>query len=282
MKKLIITADDYGMSIGVNEAIDQGIEAGLITSTNVMTNMEYYNDAVKLLGKENLSIGLHWTLSCGKPVSDVSKIPTLVNEKGLFYSYAEFRRRYRKKLISKLDIEVELKAQYERFCDVLGQPDYWNTHQNVHVDFGIYKVFVKIATKLGINKMRSHQRIYVPAKGKSDKSLKWRILEPIKSTLLNNWQKRANRLGISSPNGLIVCLNDKDVNDLKYLFSNIKWNRSTVGEYVIHPSTKNDSNYFGRIVEQRMKEYEQFTDNNLKEVFKKNKIELVSYKVLKK
>lgn len=36
MKKLIITADDYGMSRGVNDAIDAGIEAGLITATNVM------------------------------------------------------------------------------------------------------------------------------------------------------------------------------------------------------------------------------------------------------
>lgn len=43
MKKLIITADDYGMSPYVNCAINQGIEAGIITSTNVMPGMEYLN-----------------------------------------------------------------------------------------------------------------------------------------------------------------------------------------------------------------------------------------------
>ena len=48
MKKLIITADDYGMSKAVNDAIDAGIAAGLITTTNVMTNMPYYEEAVKL------------------------------------------------------------------------------------------------------------------------------------------------------------------------------------------------------------------------------------------
>ena len=48
MKKLIVTADDYGMSRAVNAAIDAGIEAGLITSTNVMTNMPFYREAVKL------------------------------------------------------------------------------------------------------------------------------------------------------------------------------------------------------------------------------------------
>ncbi|MGN1059927.1 MAG: ChbG/HpnK family deacetylase, partial [Clostridia bacterium] len=68
MKQLIITADDYGMSAGVNEAIEQGVSAGLITSTNVMVNMEYLQE-VSLLKKKfpALSVGLHWTLSAGKP-----------------------------------------------------------------------------------------------------------------------------------------------------------------------------------------------------------------------
>jgi predicted glycoside hydrolase/deacetylase ChbG (UPF0249 family) len=50
--KLIITADDYGMSPAVNNAIEAGIEAGLITSTNVMTNMDYYKDAINLKKKQ--------------------------------------------------------------------------------------------------------------------------------------------------------------------------------------------------------------------------------------
>ena len=74
MKKIIITADDYGMSKGVNEAIDAGIEAGLITSTNVMTNMEYYKEAKKLREKD-VSVGIHWTISAGYPVLNPSEIP---------------------------------------------------------------------------------------------------------------------------------------------------------------------------------------------------------------
>ena len=53
MKKLIVTADDYGMSSAVNRAIDAGAKIGLITSTNVMTNMDYYCEAVKLKELEN-------------------------------------------------------------------------------------------------------------------------------------------------------------------------------------------------------------------------------------
>ena len=95
MRKLIVTADDYGMSKGVNAAIDAGIACGLITSTNVMTNMEYYQDAVKLRNTK-ASVGLHWTISAGKPVLSPEEIPSLVDEKGNFYAYPVFRSRYRK------------------------------------------------------------------------------------------------------------------------------------------------------------------------------------------
>ena len=278
MKKLIITADDYGMSKAVNEAIDAGIDAGLITATNVMTNMPLYKEAAKLKGKAGVSVGIHWVLACGKPILPAHEIPTLVTATGEFYSYPEFRKRLRKKLISFDEIKKELIAQYNLYYELMGQPDYWNTHQNTHVDFGIYRLFVDTAAELGINKMRSHQRIYVKGSDASNKKpLVWRLTEPIKSRMLDLWQHNAHKKGISSPDGLICCLNTKDVYNLKYLFNHICWNNDTVGEYVIHPATENDSPYFGRIVEQRIKEYEMFTSNETKEILAEAGIELTIY-----
>lgn len=278
MKKLIITADDYGMSEGVNEAIVAGIDAGLITSTNVMTNMPFYKEAIKLKDKKGVSVGLHWVLTCGNPVLPAEEIPSLVSPNGGFYTYPEFRRRLRKKLIAYTDIKKELIAQYNLYYELMGQPDYWNTHQNTHVDFGIYRLFVNTAAELGINKMRSHQRIYVKASDNSQKmSLKWRILEPVKSKILDIWQHNAHKKGISSPDGLVVCLNRSDINNLEYLFANISWKNKNIGEYVIHPASKNDSPYFGKIVEQRIKEYEMFTSSRTKQIIEKADIELVTY-----
>lgn len=282
MKKLIITADDYGMSRAVNDAIDAGIDAGLITSTNVMTNMPLYQDAVKLKDKEGLSVGIHWVLACGKPVLPACEIPTLVAPNGEFYSYPEFRRRVRKKLISFTDIKKELVAQYHLYYDLMGQPDYWNTHQNTHVDFGIYRLFVDTAIELGINKMRSHQRLYVKGSSSSHKMpLVWRLAEPIKAKMLDVWQSNAHKKGISSPNGLIVCLNKDDINNLGYLFQSIRWGKKEIGEYVIHPATNNDSSYFGKIVEQRIREFEMFTSEKTKKIIKDAGITLVSFDELK-
>lgn len=277
MKKLIITADDYGMSEGVNQAIDKGIEAGLITSTNVMVNMPFYKDAIHLKGK-GVSIGLHWVLASGKPTLPAEEIPTLVSPNREFYPYKKFRERLRKKQISFVDIKKELISQYNLYFELMGQPDYWNTHQNTHVDFGIYSLFVNTAAELGITKMRSHQRIYVKQSDNSQKhSLKWRILEPIKSKMLDCWQNNAHKKGISSPHGLIVCLNDSDKNNLEHLFASISWKTKSIGEYVIHPASKNDSHYFGNIVEQRIKEYELFTSAKTKEIIEKANIELSTF-----
>lgn len=149
------------------------------------------------------------------------------------------------------------------------------------VNFKIYQLFVALAAELKIPAMRSHQRIYVPASNPNDKlPLVWRIIEPFKSRLIDHWQHQAHRKGMSSPEGLIVTICPKDMNNIDYVFKNIKWGKHQVGEFVIHPATCNDSPFFGKIVDQRIVEYKLFSaENTLKEI-KSCGIELVNYSVL--
>ena len=283
MKQLIITADDYGMSRAVNDAIEAGMNAGIITSTNVMTNMPLYEEAKGLKSKfPNVSVGLHWTLSgAGKPVTPIEQVPTLVNELGDFFSYPEFRKRYRKGLIKNEEILLELRNQFDRFYKLMGMPDYWNTHQNTHVDFKIYQLFVSLAAELKIPAMRSHQRVYVPASNPNEKlPLTWRIIEPLKSRLINCWQHSAHKKGMVSPEGLIVAMREKDMNNIGFVFKNIKWGNHQIAEFVIHPAICNDSPFFGKIVEQRITEYKLFSAiDTLKEI-ESCGIKLVNYGVL--
>lgn len=277
MKKLIITADDYGMSKAVNTAIEEGIKSGIITSTNVMTNMPFYMDAKKLK-ESNASIGMHWVLTCGKPILPGKEIPTIVQPNGEFYSYSEFRKRYRQKLIENKDIKKELIAQYKLFKDVIGEADYWNTHENFHVDYGIFSTTVEIARDLGICKMRSHQRIYIP--GSSTDGLRpfsWRIMEPIKARIINRWQNNAHKLGMKSPDGRLVFMGVEDVYKLDYAFKHIQWRNNKIGELVIHPATEADSPFFGEIVDRRIWEYKAFTSENTRAILKDTDIFLVNF-----
>ena len=69
MQKLIITADDYGMCDIVDKAIDAGIENGIITTTNVMTNMETLQNANDLRKRyPHISVGVHWNVTTGRSI----------------------------------------------------------------------------------------------------------------------------------------------------------------------------------------------------------------------
>ena len=277
-KCLIITADDYGMAESVNRATDACMKEGIVTSTNVMTNMEYADEAKKLRTEfPNVSVGLHLTLTAGKSVLPAEKVKTLLEEDGTFHSYKRFRELYKKGKISNEEILAEIKAQYDKFIGICGKPDYWNTHQNVHVAFGLFDLFAKTALDFGITKMRSHQRIYVNPSTKNTMSLKWRILNPVKTVILNNWQSNQKKHGMKSPQGIIVCLNANDRLNSKYLFSNINWGEKKFGELVIHPADAADCKYFGQITDKRIAEYKQFTDKELKNILDSNDIELINF-----
>ncbi len=281
MRKLIITADDYGMCEDVNVAIDECVKAGVVLSTNVMTNMPCCNAASDL--KERfpyLSVGIHYNLSAGFPLSPIDKVSSLIDKDGRFLSYSKIREACKNKTYDYRQIKTELEAQYKRYLEICGEPDYWNTHQNVHVYPGLYDLFRDTSLEFGIKKMRSHQRIYVPASnGKSDKSLKWTLTNPFKRVMLNRWQKNSASLGVLSPQGLLVRMNDNDKLNLSYLFNNISWNNNDLAELIIHPSVTSKGEFFGQVAEARVKELEIFSNPNVVDLARKSNIELVNFEL---
>ncbi|MDD4774004.1 MAG: ChbG/HpnK family deacetylase, partial [Eubacteriales bacterium] len=226
-KQIIITADDYGMTEPVNIAIREGIEAGLITAANVMVNMDACDEIADLKSEfPSVSIGIHWNLTAGKPISDRTEIKTLTDSDGNFYTYPTFRKRYRQNLIKNTDITAELDAQYNKFYTLCGKPDYWNTHQNIHMDFRIFGLFVKNAAGLGILKMRNHQRIYVPPKnGRQTQSYIWRLSEPAKTFIIAGWMRFAAKHNMRYPDGMILNLNAQDIDDIAYTMKNLVWTK---------------------------------------------------------
>lgn len=93
MQKIIVTADDYGMCNEVDHAIDAGIENGFITTTNVMLNMDTLSNASDLRTRyPQLSVGIHWNVTTGKPISNPGTTPTLVDNNGDFWSISVFKK----------------------------------------------------------------------------------------------------------------------------------------------------------------------------------------------
>src|SRR5699024_11986375 len=93
MLKLIINADDFGYSRAVNYGIIDAHKKGVLTSTTLMTNMPGAEHAYKL-GKEynHLGIGVHLTLTCGKPLLDNHQ--TLVDADGNFKKLHHYQGKF--------------------------------------------------------------------------------------------------------------------------------------------------------------------------------------------
>lgn len=82
MHKLIINADDFGLSRGVNAGIVDAFNLGILTSTTLMTGMQAYENAI-LLAKQNpnLGIGVHLTLTAGNSILNTHQV---IAENGVF------------------------------------------------------------------------------------------------------------------------------------------------------------------------------------------------------
>lgn len=133
--KLLVQADDYGISPGVAQGILQGIRHGLIRNTGLFVNMPWTAECVQwiLPLQEKIALGIDLNISTGCPVSAPAEIPTLVRPDGAFYSSTESRILDREnngvEHAAPEDLQREFEAQLQRFAELTGRmPDYIHGH----------------------------------------------------------------------------------------------------------------------------------------------------------
>ena len=141
MSKLIINADDFGYSKGVNYGIIDAYQNGILTSTTMMTNMPAAEHAAKLAFENpELSVGIHFVLTCGGPVS--TGVPSLVDEHGNFKKLSVLEKDQTIKLE---EIEKEYRAQLDRFLSFGLKPSHFDSHHHMHMHEMVYPIFEKLA-----------------------------------------------------------------------------------------------------------------------------------------
>ena len=133
MKRIIINADDFGLTPGVNEGILECLQKGVVSSTSALVNFPSSEAALNLARQHNLNIGWHINLTLGQPLSDPKDIPSLVTREGTFHSLQSLLIRSFWGKISAQDVEKELTAQYEMFERFGLSLSHANGHQHVHV-----------------------------------------------------------------------------------------------------------------------------------------------------
>ncbi|HWI60281.1 MAG TPA: carbohydrate deacetylase [Symbiobacteriaceae bacterium] len=124
MKRLIINADDLGLSEGANLGILRAHQTGIVTSATVMMNMPGAVAALSLARQHpSLGVGIHLTLTGGRPLSP--DVPSLTDADGSFLKNASSPKRD--------ELECELRAQVEAFLASGLTPTHLDSHHHVHL-----------------------------------------------------------------------------------------------------------------------------------------------------
>lgn len=148
---LVVNADDLGVSRGATLGVIKAHREGIVTSASLAATTPFYTHALETCVRENpgLGIGLHFTLTSGKPVSPAGKVSQLVDENGFF------RRGFVSLLLAAArapkgfleQVELELEAQLQRLLGDGVRPDHINGERHVHLIPAIFERVVAAARR---------------------------------------------------------------------------------------------------------------------------------------
>jgi chitin disaccharide deacetylase len=156
MRQLILNADDFGMTKGINEAIIRAHREGILTSTTLMANAPAFGDAVeRARANPTLGVGVHLVLVGGPPVAPVEKIESLVDENGeLTRSLASFVAQVTTGRLRQEHIETELRAQIEKVRASGIEPTHVDSHKHTHAHPRVMESVARVARDCRIFRIR--------------------------------------------------------------------------------------------------------------------------------
>lgn len=146
---LVVTADDFGLSRQVNDAVRIAHHDGILTTASLMVGSPAAADAVEIARRTpSLKVGLHLVMVEARPLLQPVDIPDLVDGNGFFRSDMArfgadifFRPRVRRQL------EAEIEAQFTAFM-ATGLPlDHVNAHKHFHIHPTIGGIVVRLSAR---------------------------------------------------------------------------------------------------------------------------------------
>ena len=148
MKRLVVTADDFGLSPGVVEGIVEAHEVGIVTSTSLMVNAPATAAAFEAARRlPSLATGLHFVLTFGRPLGPSRPLERLLEADGSFRRNGSGAH----ELARPAEVRRELRAQLRAFEIGVGRPPtHIDGHHHVHLHPGILEVAIEQAGQLGI------------------------------------------------------------------------------------------------------------------------------------
>ncbi len=155
----IITGDDFGFSHGVNRAIIDAHERGVLTSASLMVTADAFDEAVALARTHpRLAIGLHLVLVCGRAALGPAQIPHLADSVGrLSSSPVRAGLRYQFNPAAQRELRLEIRAQLEKFRRTGLRLSHVDGHLHMHMHPVVFRTLVELADAFDIKVIRLPQ-----------------------------------------------------------------------------------------------------------------------------
>ncbi len=223
LKRLIVTADDFGASSNVNEAIETAHRDGILTSASLMVAAPMAADAVGRAKKlPGLRVGLHLVVVRGRPMLAPELIPDLVDGAGnLDRNLVRAGVRYFFLPRVRRQLAQEIRAQFEAFQATGLTLDHVNAHNHMHLHPSVLGMILEIGRAFGLKAVR------LP-------------YEPGSSALLAPWtglmKRRLRAAGIHS-NDFLFGIRDTGRMDAAALRRTIAALPDGCSEVMLHPAT---------------------------------------------
>jgi predicted glycoside hydrolase/deacetylase ChbG (UPF0249 family) len=133
---LVVTADDYGIGAETSRGILELGMQGRVTASVLLVNAPQAEEAVRIWKQAGRPVQLGWhpCLTLDRPCAPPDRVPSLIQPDGTFWPLGPFMKRLTLGQIPPAEIECELRTQYNRFVELVGQPpSVVNSHHHVQV-----------------------------------------------------------------------------------------------------------------------------------------------------
>lgn len=279
-KKLIIHADDFGLSEKVNEGIKKAFLQGALTSTSIMANAPCFEHAAAIYHElDNLDVGIHITLIEEKPILSPSMVASLLGNDLHFHQNASiFTQKLFLREISLAQIRDEIEAQFRKIIDHGIRISHIDSHQHLHILPKIRRIVIELADKYCIPSIRiplekiSLNNVRYPVKFK-------RFLQLF---IVNCFSSYGNWGSLHHSDSFFGFLFGGRLHksNLSLILNHLP--AEGISEIMCHPGIEDPTSKYSHWNYLWGRELSALTDRDIADTIKKNNIELISYQDLAK
>jgi chitin disaccharide deacetylase len=290
VRRLIINADDFGLTPGVNRAIVEAHEHGVVTSATLMANGQAFGDAIGLAqSRPRLGVGCHIVLVDGIPLLDETAVRSLLARGSNSSGNPHFREGITGfgalALLGRLDedeVEAEATAQIRKLQAARITVTHLDSHKHTHLFPRILRPLLRAAASCGVKAIRNpFERIQGSQLAASPNLWRRWTEVGILRSLAQQFRGAVQQAGISTPDGTLAIVATGSLNErlLRLMVENLP---DGTWELVCHPGY-NDADLRGvhtRLRESREQELRILTSPSTRDLLAANGVEIVSFREL--